>query len=76
MKELVEFIARSLVSSPDDVQVRELETEGGLVVELQVHPSDLGAILGRKGRTAGAIRAVMATAAAKTQRVVSLEILD
>lgn len=76
MKELVEFIARALVSHPDRVSVRETETEDGLLIELKVDPDDLGMVIGRKGRTAGAFRSLVSAAASKGSQRVVLEILD
>lgn len=76
MKELVEFLARSLVSNPDAVSVEETETEDGLRLELRVDPDDLGMVIGRKGRTAQAFRTLVAAAASRTQTNVVLEILD
>jgi predicted RNA-binding protein YlqC (UPF0109 family) len=52
MKELVETIAKALVDKPDQVQVRVIEGEQVTVLELRVHPSDLGIVIGRQGRIA------------------------
>lgn len=52
MKELLETIAKALVDNPDHVQVRAIEGEGVTVLELRVHPSDLGKVIGRQGRMA------------------------
>ena len=76
MKELVDYVARLLVDRPDEVEVRDVEEDGGLVIELIVAEEDLGKVIGRQGRTARAIRTVLATAAMKSQRRVSLEILE
>ena len=72
MKELVEYIARSLVDSPDEVVVKEA---GDAVIELSVADADRGKIIGRKGRTAHAIRVLLA-AASPEGRPVQLEIVD
>lgn len=61
----LDYIARSLVEHPDDVRVSSARDERGLVVRLEVHPEDMGRIIGRSGRTARAVRAVVKAAAAK-----------
>ena len=76
MKELVEFIAKSLVEYPDEVNVSEKETEIGLILELKVAQSDLGRIIGKHGRTAKAIRTVLNSASTKRKQKVSLEIIE
>jgi len=76
VKDLVEYIVRSLVSCPDAVMVEEIDGPKGTVVELQVDPSDMGMVIGRKGRTASAIRILMAAATPRGETPVSLEILD
>jgi uncharacterized protein len=76
MKELVEFIAKSLVDYPDEVNVSEKETEIGLILELKVAQSDLGRIIGKHGRTAKAIRTVLNSASTKRKQKVSLEIIE
>ncbi len=67
MKELVEAIAKALVDNPDQVQVHAIEGEQVTVFELRVHPSDLGKVIGRQGRTANAIRTILAAAGMKVQ---------
>lgn len=74
MKELLEYIARSMVDSPDEVEVTEVETDTGLKLELRVAPSDMGKIIGRQGRTSKEIRAIV-KAAAGSKRVV-VDIVD
>lgn len=64
MKELVEHIVKALVDSPNDVKVSVHEDEERINIELNVHPEDVGKIIGKKGRVANAIRSV-ATAASK-----------
>ncbi|MEO8216980.1 MAG: KH domain-containing protein [Acidobacteriota bacterium] len=76
MKALIEFLARSLVDRPDEVEVRELRRDSATVLELMVAPEDLGKVIGRQGRTARAIRSVLAAASSKSQRRFSLDILD
>ncbi len=76
MKALVEAIAKALVDNPDHVQVRAIEGEQVIVFELRVHPSDLGKVIGRQGRTAKAIRTIVAAAGMKLRKRLSLEILE
>jgi uncharacterized protein len=76
MKELVEAIAKALVDNPDQVQVRAIEGEQVTVFELRVHPSDLGKVIGRKGRNVDAIRTILSAVAMKLRKRFVLEILD
>ncbi|NPA51924.1 MAG: KH domain-containing protein [Aquificae bacterium] len=76
MQELVEFIAKSLVDHPDKVEVREIEGEKTTVIELKVAPEDLGKVIGRQGRTARAIRTLLAAVARKMNKRAVLEILE
>lgn len=76
MKELVEFIARSLVESPDEVVVTETETGDSILVELKVAEADMGKVIGRQGRIAKAIRAVVKAASAGSEKKVIVKILD
>ena len=75
MKELIEYIAKSIVSNPDDVLVSSTENDDGIVTYvLQVHPDDKGRVIGRQGRVAQAIRSLLRVAAVKNGIHVSLEI--
>ncbi|HUP48697.1 MAG TPA: KH domain-containing protein [Thermoanaerobaculia bacterium] len=76
MKELVEFLAKSLVDSPDDVRVHTYDREDATVIELEVAESDLGKVIGRQGRTARAMRTVLAAAGQKARRRYVLDIVD
>lgn len=76
MKELVQYLARSLVSNPDAVDVAESAMEDGTVYELRVAKDDLGRIIGKQGRTAKSIRTILNAAASKTNRKVGLEIVE
>jgi predicted RNA-binding protein YlqC (UPF0109 family) len=76
MKELVEAIAKALVDNPDQVQVRAVEGEQVTVLELRVHPSDLGKVIGRQGRTAKSIRIILGAAGMKLKKRLTLEILE
>ncbi|HEX2244660.1 MAG TPA: KH domain-containing protein [Gammaproteobacteria bacterium] len=76
MKELLEYLARSLVSNPDAVEVVESAMEDGAVYELKVAKDDLGRIIGKQGRTAKSIRTILNAAASKTNRKVDLDIVE
>lgn len=75
MKELVEFIARSLVDNPDDVQVTEIEEENSIIIELRVAPDDMGKVIGKQGKIAKSIRTLTKAAAAKAGKRVAVEIM-
>lgn len=75
MKDLVEYIAKSLVNAPDDVVVTEEEGEEGLVLKLQVADDDKGRIIGKQGRIAQAIRTLIRVKAAKAGTRVTLDIV-
>lgn len=75
-KELVNYIARSLVDEPDEVEVNMIEGEKSTILELKVSPSDIGKVIGKHGRIAKAIRTVLSAAATKTGKRIVLEILD
>lgn len=76
MKELVEFIAKSLVDNPDEVVVTQREEEDSVIVELAVAPSDMGKVIGKQGRIAKAIRAVVKAASSKYDKKVNVKILE
>ncbi len=75
MKELVEYIARSIVNSPDEVVVTEETTDEGIVLKLQVADEDKGRVIGKQGRIAGAMRTLLRVKAAKQGERVNLEII-
>jgi predicted RNA-binding protein YlqC (UPF0109 family) len=76
MKELVEYIARSLVNNPDAVEVtEEKDVEGGIVLKLKVADEDKGRVIGKQGRIAQAIRTLIRVKAAKAQTKATLEII-
>jgi hypothetical protein len=76
MKELLEYLAKGLVAHPDEVRVNEVEEEDSTVLELSVGEDDYGSVIGRGGRTAAALRAVVKSAGAKRRRRVFLDIVD
>ena len=74
MRELVEVMAKALVEHPEEVSVTETEKNGEIIVELKVAPSDMGKVIGKQGRIAKAIRAVVKAAASKEEKKVTVEI--
>jgi len=75
-KDLVEYIAKSLVDNPDGVSVNLIEGEKSTILELRVAQEDIGKVIGKHGRIAKAIRTVLSASATKTGKRVVLEILD
>ncbi len=76
MKELLELIAKSLVDSPDEVTVTEIEREENTVLELRVAAEDLGKVIGKQGRTARALRTILASAGMKLNKRIVFEIIE
>ncbi len=75
-KELIEYIAKALVDHPDQVRVSEVEGEKTSVIELSVAKDDLGKVIGKQGRTARAIRVILAAASANLGKHSVLEIIE
>ena len=75
MKELVEYIAKSLVDNPDAVTVNEIDGEASIILELKVAPEDVGKVIGKQGRIAKSIRTVVKAAAVKHNKRVLVEII-
>lgn len=75
MRELVEYIAKSLVDDPSQVRVDEIEGSTSVVLELHVAPEDMGRIIGKKGQVANAMRTLARVVAAKQGKRVTLEIV-
>ncbi|MBR6220096.1 MAG: KH domain-containing protein [Clostridia bacterium] len=75
MVELVNFIARALVEKPDAVDVREVENDDSIVIELRVDPDDMGKVIGKQGRIAKAIRTVVKAASVNSAKPVFVEII-
>ncbi len=75
MKELIEYIAKSIVNSPDDVVVTEEEDEQGITLKLQVADDDKGRVIGKQGRIAEAMRTLVRVKAAKAGTRAILEII-
>jgi hypothetical protein len=76
MKELLEYLAQGLVERPDQVSVNEVQEQDTTVLELSVADDDYGNVIGRGGRTASALRAVIKSAGAKRNRRVFVDIVD
>ena len=76
MKELLLYIAKSLVDHPEEVQVSEIEGEQTTVLELKVAKEDLGKVIGKQGRTARAMRTLLSAASTKCRKRAVLEILE
>ena len=76
MKELVEVIAKALVDNPDQVKVVEREDGDTTVLELSVAPDDMGKVIGKQGKIAKAIRAVVKAAASRSDRKTVVDIID
>ncbi|WP_191014649.1 KH domain-containing protein [Treponema zioleckii] len=75
-KDLIEYIAKSLVDDPSAVSVNEAEGERGTILELRVAQGDIGKVIGKYGRIAKALRTVLSASASKDGKRYSLEILD
>jgi predicted RNA-binding protein YlqC (UPF0109 family) len=75
MKELVEYIARAIVSAPNDVKVTEETDSGGVVIKLDVNAEDKGRVIGKQGRVAEAMRTLLRVVATKEGTRVRLEIV-
>ena len=76
MAELLAHLARRLVDEPDAVEVEEVEREGATVLQLRVAKADVGKVIGRQGRIARALRAIVRASGARSHHRVVLEILE
>lgn len=76
MKEFIEFVAKQLVDHPENVQSEAEEREGKVVIRLKVSADEVGKVIGRRGRTAQALRALLAAVAGKEGKRAVLEILN
>lgn len=74
-RDLVEFVAKSLVDDPSQVHVSEIQGETSIILELRVGPEDMGRVIGRGGRTANAMRTLVRVIAAKQGKRIALEIV-
>ena len=75
MKQLVEIVCKALVDNPDQVVVTQIDGEQTTILELRVHQSDLGKVIGKQGRTARSVRTLLGAAGMKLHRRFTLEIL-
>lgn len=75
-RDLIEYIAKSLVDDPTAVSVNTIETDAGLTIELRVGPADIGKVIGKQGRIAKAIRTILSASAMRGNKDVRLQILD
>ena len=76
MKSLLETIARSLVDAPKEVQITEIDGEKTVIFELRCNAKDIGKIIGKSGKTVGAMRTLLSSIAAKQGRKAVLEVVD
>ncbi len=76
LKDLIEYVAKSLVDMPDEVSVNEVAGEQTTVIELKVDKSDLGKVIGKQGRTARALRTILNAASTKLKKRSVLEIIE
>ncbi|MGE4133941.1 MAG: KH domain-containing protein [Bdellovibrionales bacterium] len=76
LRDLVEFMAKSLVDKPDEVEVNEIVGEQTTVVELKVAKEDLGKVIGKQGRTARSMRTILNAASTKLHKRSVLEIVE
>lgn len=76
LKTLIEFVSKSLVDMPDQVEVNEIAGEQTTVIELKVDKSDLGKVIGKQGRTARALRTILNAASTKLRKRSVLEIIE
>jgi len=76
MKDLISYIAKSLVDKPEEVVVTEIEGEQTSVIELKVAKEDLGKVIGKQGRTARAMRTILGAASTKLKKRSVLEIIE
>ena len=76
MKELIKHIAQALVDNPEQVSVREITGEHTIIIELKVAKEDIGMVIGKKGRTAQALRTILNAVSGKEKKRITLEILD
>ncbi len=75
MKDLLAYVARQLVDLPDQVEVREIEGERSIILELRVAPEDMGKVIGRQGKTAQALRTLVKAAGLRDGKRVMVEII-
>jgi|HubBroStandDraft_1064217.scaffolds.fasta_scaffold778243_1 predicted RNA-binding protein YlqC (UPF0109 family) len=75
MKHFLDFVVRSLVDNPDDVQITEISRDGETIYRVGLHPSDIGLVIGKGGRTIGSIRSLI-NAATKGSDHLAVEVVE
>ena len=76
MEELVRYIASTLVDHPEDIRIAEIVGERTIVFELRCHPEDVGKVIGKSGKTVGAIRVLLSTVGARQNKRAMLEVVE
>src|SRR5580692_3015434 len=76
MKAFIEYVAKALVDHPEEVDVREIDSERAVIFELRLNQADVGKVIGKSGRTITAIRTLLTSAAAKQGKRAMLEIIE
>lgn len=76
MRELIEYIVRALVDHPGDVKITEVDGERTVIFELRCHQDDIGKVIGKNGKTVGAVRTLLSTAAARQGKRAMLEVVE
>ena len=76
MKELIEFVVKTLIDHPEELRIAEIEGERTIVYELRCHPDDVGKVIGKSGKTVGAIRTLLSTVAARQNKRAMLEVVE
>ena len=76
-EQVLEYLAKALVDNPDDVEITTVEeSDGEIVLELRVHPDDMGKVIGKRGRTAKALRTMIKAAATRDGASATVEIVE
>jgi len=76
LKNLIEYIAKALVDEPEKVEVKALENDTSIIVELIVSPDDVGKVIGKSGQTAKALRKILSAASTKHKKKSLLQIVE
>ena len=76
MKELIEYVVKTLIDHPEDLRIAEIEGERTIVFELRCHPEDVGKVIGKSGKTVDAIRTLLSTVAARQNKRAMLEVVE
>ena len=75
-KELLELIVQAMVDNPEEVKISEIETNQSTILELRVAKSDIGKVIGKKGKNVNALRDIIYAVSAKSRKRVTLEVMD